>query len=90
VVPDPVEPGNRGFDRTGAVVADDQAVIDGLQLVYVAALDELLQAVAQLRGVVSAPSPGNGHVLRLRVLRPEDERRHEFEDTVVTVSNLTS
>jgi len=58
VVPDTGQPGDRGLHRTVAIVADDHAVIDHLQLVYVAALDDLLQAVAQLRFIVYAPPPG--------------------------------
>ncbi len=85
VVPDAGESGHRGLHRTVAVVADDHAVIDSLQLVRVAALDHLLQAVAQLRFVVYAPPPGDIHVVRLRVFRPEDERCHEFEDERLAV-----
>ena len=85
VVPDPGESGHRGLHRTVAIVADDHAVIDRLQLVHVAALDDLLQAVAQLRFVVYAPPPGDVHVVRLRVLRPKDKRGHEFEDERLAV-----
>ena len=85
VVPDAGQTGHRGLHRTVAIVADDHAVIDRLQLVYVAALNDLLQAVAQLRFVVYAPPPGDIHVVRLRVLRPKDERRHEFEDERLTI-----
>lgn len=42
VVPDTGEPGDRGLHRTIAIVADDHAVIDRLQLVDVAALDDFL------------------------------------------------
>ena len=42
VVPDTGQPGNRGLHRAVTIVADDSAVIDGLQLVDVAALNDLL------------------------------------------------
>ncbi len=64
-----------GPDRTVAIGAADHAVIDSLQLADAAALDELLQAVAQLCFIVYAP-PRHVHGGHLRVLRPEDERRH--------------
>ena len=85
VAPDTGQPALRGLHRTVAIVADDHAVIDRLQLVDVAALDDLLQPVAQLRFVVYAPPPGHVHVVRLRILRPEHERRHEFEDERLAV-----
>ncbi len=72
-------PDRTGSDRTGPDGrhrSRDHAVIDSLQLGDVAALDELLQAVAQLGFVVSAPPPWHVHGVQLRVLRPDDERRH--------------
>jgi len=39
VVSDAGESGHRGLHRTVAIVADDHAVIDSLQLVYVAPLE---------------------------------------------------
>ena len=59
VIPDAGESGHRGLHWTVAIVADDHVVIDSLQFIYVAALDELLQAVAQLRFIVYAPPPGH-------------------------------
>ena len=85
VVSDAGDPGDGGLHRTVAIVADDHAVIDRLQLVYVAALNDLLQAVAQLRFVVSAPPPRNVLVVSVRILRLQHERRHEFEDERLTV-----
>lgn len=55
-------------------------MIDSLQLVDIAALDDLLQAVTQLCFVVSAPPLQHVHVVRGRVLRLQHEQRHEFED----------
>lgn len=69
VIPDAGESGHRGLHWTVAIVADDHAVIDGLQFIYVAALDELLQAVAHLRFIVYAPPPGHVYAVHLRTLR---------------------
>ena len=69
VAPDTGQPALRGLHRTVAIVADDHAVIDGLQFIYVAALDELLQAVAHLRFIVYAPPPGHVYAVHLRTLR---------------------
>ena len=79
------ESGHRTLYRTVAIIANDHAVIDGLQLVYVAAFDDLLQVGTQLCFVVSAPPPQHVHVVRLRALRFQHERRHKFRDERLAV-----
>nr|WP_182022432.1 hypothetical protein [Haloquadratum walsbyi] len=69
MIPDAGESGHRGLHWTVAIVADDHVVIDSLQFIYVAALDELLQAVAHLRFIVYAPPPGHVYAVHLRTLR---------------------
>ena len=77
------ESGHRTLYRTVAIIANDHVVIDGLQLVYVAAFDDLLQG--GLCFVVSAPQPQHVHVVRLRALRFQHERRHKFRDERLAV-----
>ena len=79
------ESGHRTLYRTVAIIANDHVVIDGLQLLYVAAFDDLLQVGTQLCFVVSAPPPQHVHVVRLRALRFQHERRHKFRDERLTV-----
>ena len=79
------ESGHRTLYRTVAIIANDHVVIDGLQLVYVAAFDDLLQVGTQLCFVVSAPPPQHVHVVRLRALRFQHERRHKFRDERLAV-----
>ncbi|ERG91190.1 MAG: hypothetical protein J07HQW1_01222 [Haloquadratum walsbyi J07HQW1] len=78
------ESGHRILYRTVAII-NDHAVIDGLQLVYVAAFDDLLQVGTQLCFVISAPPPQHVHVVRLRALRFQHERRHKFRDERLAV-----
>ena len=79
------ESGHRTLYRTVAIIANDHVVIDGLQLLYVAAFDDLLQVGTQLCFVVSAPPPQHVHVVRLRALRFQHERRHKFRDERLAV-----
>jgi len=79
------ESGHHSLYRTVAIIANDHVVIDGLQLVYVAAFGDLLQVGTQLCFVVSAPPPQHVHVVRLRALRFQHERRHKFRDERLAV-----
>lgn len=88
VVPDTSESGDRGFNRTVTVVANDHAMINCLQLVYVTALNNLLQTVAQLRFIIYPPPPGDAYIICVWVLRSRDERYHEFKDERLAVFEM--
>jgi len=80
-----------GLNRLIARVPDGLAVIDRLEPVCVAAIDESLFAPAQaLRGTRRAviervPPPRDRLVVRARVLARQDVRRDQLEDVVVGV-----